>query len=171
MALLIAEGASVGYTVHNVLEYHGDLLNAKVDGIIHQCNCVSTGAIGLAKIIFKAHPEANGYRQNPDTGRFGEFNIIFVDKAPYRAVVNLYTQLYPGVPGPVELDTAEIRLEKFGNAIRELFESSYPILSSFAFPKGIGCGYAGGNWNQYRATILDVASQFPFIEIHIVEKR
>ncbi|CAE7217999.1 unnamed protein product, partial [Symbiodinium microadriaticum] len=41
----------------------GDLLQAKEDFIVHQCNCVYSGsAQGVAEAVFKAHPDADVYR-------------------------------------------------------------------------------------------------------------
>jgi O-acetyl-ADP-ribose deacetylase (regulator of RNase III) len=156
--------------MNNVKEYQGDLLDAKVDAIVHQCNCTTTGASGLARSIFDAYPDVNGYNRNPNPSRYGTFEIVYVEGAPFEAVVNMYTQLNRGHPLDDGIDTAEGRLLMFGTTLEQLLESSYPILSSFAFPKGIGCGLAGGNWSQYRSTIYQVASRLPFVEVHIVEK-
>lgn len=157
--------------VANLLEYQGDLLTADVDVIAHQCNCVSIGVAGLAAMIFKQYPEANDNLTNPNRDRYGTYILHFVQDVPFRAILNLFTQLYPGTPADIGQDTQGDRLAKFALALQTFLEDYDGIFESIAFPYMFGSGLAGGHWPAYRNSIAEFARMYRNIEFHIIEKK
>jgi hypothetical protein len=142
-------------------EYHGDLLTLKLsptEYIVHQTNCESTYAMGLAKYIFQQYPSANtyfaGYKRVPGT-------VSIHDR-----IVNLYGQNKPG-KSRTNAQTHN-RLTWFTRGLAELSDILTNNGASIAyFPYGIGCGMAGGNWNTYH-DILKEWSNHQSFEVHIV---
>uniref|UniRef100_A0A6C0EKS2 Macro domain-containing protein n=1 Tax=viral metagenome TaxID=1070528 RepID=A0A6C0EKS2_9ZZZZ len=143
----------------------GNLLEAKEDYIVHQCNCYTVTSHGLSKTIADCFPWANHYatrrrlgRRNlaieEDRDKFGSIKVI---QGPNGGgVVCLFAQLCPGKPGHYhsypnwQIDTKEERLAKFKSCLRKLgrfCQQGEDI--TVAFPYKIGCGLAGGDWNQY----------------------
>lgn len=47
----------------------GDFLSANETFLVHQCNCVTVGARGIAKAIFAKWPQANCYRNRVASGK------------------------------------------------------------------------------------------------------
>jgi len=84
-----------------------------------------------------------------------------------RYIVNLMGQYYPGGPSDEEIDTAEVRQQYFYQALQKL--ATLPNLESVAFPAGIGCGIAAGNWNWYKGTINNF-SKFIFKKQNAITK-
>jgi O-acetyl-ADP-ribose deacetylase (regulator of RNase III) len=135
----------------------GDLLTAREQFLVHQCNCVSRRAAGLAAALFARFPEADVYaarRAGHDLALFGHITV-------HGRVINLYGQIAPGRAASPDggSDTAERRLSAFKSGLREV--AALPGLRSVAFPFGIGCGLAGGNWPDYFAALQDFAARVP----------
>lgn len=135
----------------------GDLLTAKEKYIVHQTNCVSTHAGGLAYFLFKKYPYAdiyhdrteedsdiNSLRDNP-----GDISIKG-NGLDQRYIINLMGQLYPGVHNKSN-DSEMRRLEYFSTGLIKI--SKIHNLESIAFPYKIGCGLGGGDWNHYHALV------------------
>jgi O-acetyl-ADP-ribose deacetylase (regulator of RNase III) len=132
----------------------GSLLESDCQYIAHQCNCYSTRSAGLATAVFKAFPWADVYSDRPHRGNdialFGSITVHGNPSQNRRYVINIYGQLYPGKPSKGR-DPANARLEAFRNALDQI--AQLPELTSIGFPYGIGCGLAGGNWNQYQSLL------------------
>jgi len=133
---------------------NGDITKETVDGyftiICHQTNCVTTHAKGLAKAIFDAYPETNiyeaGEKRTPGS-------YIRTDTYDGKTVLHLNGQNAPG--GPSATETREQRLE-WMRKILDLVAHNYEknkLDYAFLFPKLMGCGLAGGNWDEYKALI------------------
>jgi hypothetical protein len=45
----------------NLKRYEGNLLDSDAQYIAHQCNCITTHAAGLSKVLFEKYPWANTY--------------------------------------------------------------------------------------------------------------
>jgi O-acetyl-ADP-ribose deacetylase (regulator of RNase III) len=153
----------------NLHEYEGDLLKASVSTIAHQCNVMSNKASGLAAVIFEMVPESDVYASNPNPLRFGTWDVFPVENMPFKNVLNLYTQMYPGKP-QWGADSALNRLKVFRDAVNMYLATHVGVVGSIAFPKYIGCGLAGGNWYNYRKVIQDISELHPYVEFHIIEK-
>lgn len=138
----------------------GSLLESECQYIAHQCNCYSTRSAGLATAVFKAFPWADVYsdrrRRGNDAALFGSITIHGNPQLNQRQIINIYGQLYPGKPSPVR-DSVAARLAAFRNALARI--AQIPDLTSIGFPYGIGCGLAGGDWNEYQKLLDSFAEQ------------
>lgn len=132
----------------------GNLLEAEEQYIVHQVNCVTNKAAHLAAFVFAKFPHADIYRSRK-AGEFGVPGTIVVrgDGNSERLVINSLSQYYPGSPRfPASAkDGYAARLGYFRSCLKAI--EKLPGLTSIAFPVGIGCGAAGGDWKQYRAEI------------------
>lgn len=68
----------------------GDLLTVEADLIVHQCNCVTKRAKGLAAALFAAFPEADVYALRKAKNKRGKSRPGTV--SIHGRVVNLYAQ-------------------------------------------------------------------------------
>ena len=127
----------------------GNLLDAPEDCIVHQCNCTTAGkeASGLAFDIFEKFPWANIYTTStPKEWRQPGRVVLCGDGTERRWVANLMGQRLPGRARTVD-DTSTMRQRWFQRGLDEL--SKVEHIKSFAFPHGIACGLAGGDWETY----------------------
>jgi hypothetical protein len=118
---------------------HGSLLDAE-GLIVHQCNCVSSDAKGLAKEIFNKYPSSNCYTTS---------DIRIPGRILVKGnVVNLFGQNTPGKPKTYE--TKIHREEWFQKGLDELrIYMTFHQINEVSFPFLIGCGMAGGEWKNY----------------------
>ena len=146
----------------------GDLTEQNVDYIVHQCNCTSKGAKGLAKVIFAKFPETNIYSGPRRVPKPGEIYVLPTrgESGP-QYVVNLVGQHSPGRPRKSE--TAEQRIGWFETGLETLLEEHELTDKTVAFPKNIGCGLAGGDWNEYLNVIQWFANQNRRMQVKVVE--
>lgn len=137
----------------------GDIIEYVDTGfIVHQCNCVTKTAKGLAKKIFEKYPETNIYIDNT-IRKLGD--VIIRGR-----IINLIGQYYPGKP-KYKNDTSKIRENIFSNALKKI-SIIIPEHSKIYFPYNIGCGLAGGNWNNYFDIIKLFSENNPKLNIIIV---
>lgn len=133
----------------NIVE--GDILNAKVDAIIHQVNCQGVMGAGLAKQIKDRFPLVYEYYREwckdphynppmlPRSPLLGSVQVIYPDDKSNLAIVNLFAQ------------------DKFGrskcytdyDALRECLKRVNEMFRGLvvAVPYGMSCGLAGGDWS------------------------
>ncbi len=140
------------------MEVKEDILTFDVQYIAHQCNCLSTKSLGLARLIFDKYPHSNVYTKNtPRTP--GE--IIVVGQ-----VINMFAQYWPGSPAVTNSnDTSKDRLIWFKMCLDKI--KNIDGISSIAFPYKIGCGLARGNWVHYKQLIDDFAASNRNIQVFI----
>jgi O-acetyl-ADP-ribose deacetylase (regulator of RNase III) len=127
----------------------GDLLDAPEKFICHQCNCVTKSARGLSAAIFDRFPYADAYRERGAQKSTAGTIQIRGNGADQRFVVNMFAQISGGKPKANE--SAARRVSLFRACLAEL--AKVRNLESVAFPYLIGCGMAGGNWDQYRSEL------------------
>jgi O-acetyl-ADP-ribose deacetylase (regulator of RNase III) len=123
----------------------GSILDATEEYICHQCNCTSRGASGLAKAVFRRFPWANVYNLD----RTGMLGKIIVSESPNDdgpSVVHMMAQYRP-LRAKDKDRGAMCREGLFVQCLNEV--AAIEGITSAAFPKGIGCGLAGGNWDNY----------------------
>jgi O-acetyl-ADP-ribose deacetylase (regulator of RNase III) len=136
---------------------NGDLLNATEDYIVHQCNCVSTDAKTLAKLIFDKYPYANSYKNRTVSTRSIPGTIeIFGDGKNKRFIINAYAQYYPGVT-MYPSDNKEVRIGWFWDCLDNIAQIENIRNKTIAMPYNIGCGAGGGDWIQYYNSIRSFA--------------
>lgn len=87
-----------------------------------------------------------------------------------RFVVNLLGQYYPG-KSKYDNDSPEKRLGWFKDGLKALNQLCWmdDVLASVAFPYGIGCDAAGGDWEKYRKEI-DFFSSVVKTQVFIIKK-
>ena len=152
-----ADKAAVATPRRRGVVYHrtGDLLEATDDYIVHQTNCMTRSAGGLAKAIFDKWPHANTYsgKHRRTLGRMS----VHGDGKRLRRVVNIYGQHRPGAPTNHGKDTRANRLQCFQRALRQLAHyimATRTGHATVAFPARIGCGLARGDWTKYQRALL-----------------
>lgn len=145
----------------------GDLLSANEKYIVHQANCLSHYASGIAAAIYDKFPYSNIYvnRHSPD--KPGTI-IISGNGQDERYVVNLMGQYYPGGPRKDFIDDKEARQKYFHRALIKL--AKVPNLDSVAFPFNIGCGLAKGNWEDYYYPMINNFAKFIYDEQNAITK-
>lgn len=137
----------------------GNLLDADEKYIAHQCNCVSLFSKGLAKQIFDKYPCADTYTSKKRGERLlGNISIHKIDDN--RVIINMYSQFYPGKPKHYR-DAAKLRVGYFTsclNYICSFLENR--CIKKIAMPYMIGCGLAGGNWDDYHRLLINFEKSF-----------
>jgi O-acetyl-ADP-ribose deacetylase (regulator of RNase III) len=126
---------------------NGNILDAKEQFIGHQCNCVSRGALGLAKSLFDRFPQSNIYshRPYPYVAKGDDLPGHIVIRGN---VIGLLAQYYPGRSNEKSLiDSSIVREGYFWQCLRQI--AKIENLESIAFPFRIGCGLSAGNWGKY----------------------
>jgi len=163
----------------NLYEIEGDLLECDVQYIAHQCNCVSKTASGLAGDIFKKFPWADIYSPRKkcdnlpmDGQEFGEI-VVCGDGEQERYVINMMAQYRGGgiiesVQGEDQKDGEIARKEHFMKALNKI--TKIENLKEIAFPYGVGCGIAGGDWNVY-AELIDRFVSLVDADVYIIKLR
>lgn len=131
----------------------GDLLDSDCEYICHQVNCQGRMGSGIAKQIRERWPIV--YRRyerkceifSPEE-LLGTIDLIKVNDK--HIIVNIFGQLNYGYDGKQYTD-----YKAFARALTIL---SYlpPKGASIGFPKNIGCGLGGGDWNLISAFIEQI---------------
>lgn len=162
----------------------GNLVNKVKEGyyIAHQCNMCTGMVLGVARDIYTKYPRTNkrnGKRYNLD--KFGTVEVVPVEFGNDGGVINMYAQFYPGMgyEGNIvdfkgnskeNMDSTESREEAFKKCLEAIRPSIVDgTIKKLAFPLGIGCGLAKGNWKNYNQMIEDF-SKTVNIEILYVSK-
>jgi O-acetyl-ADP-ribose deacetylase (regulator of RNase III) len=142
-----------------VIEETGNLLRSSAQFIAQQCNCRTMAAGGLAAAVFAAFPHADIYTDG--TARSpGSIHIrgggIGSGDISARGVINMLAQDLPGRPPTHKGESSQQRHLWFQQCLHAM-EAVGSKLHSVAFPYGIGCGLAGGDWHIYFAMIGNFA--------------
>jgi O-acetyl-ADP-ribose deacetylase (regulator of RNase III) len=147
-----------------LIEKDGDLLESDAQYIVHQCNCVSSSSAGIAKFIFNKYPDSNIYKTRTEPSTPGTIQVCEGE----RGIINLFGQYYPG-SSSFDNDSKELRISWFKECLNEIYRMRDKI-KSIAFPHGIGCGLAGGDWELYKQFIKKLAEHMPNTEVYIIRK-
>lgn len=128
------------------------IFNSKEKYLCHQCNCVTQRAAHLSKDVFNHYPYANVYAGRDVIDTPGSI-IVKGNGKDQRYIINMFGQYYPGTPKyPLsKTDGLKAREKYFHKCLLEI--AKIDNLESLAFPFGIGCGAAGGNWEYYFGTL------------------
>lgn len=155
----------------------GDLLESDAQYIIHQTNCVSHGASGLAYFLFDKFPYADVYAERKRDNIWHKPGNIYIRGGNGdRLVINAMGQFMPGNPsGTVQLtggvevsDTPDMRIHYFLSCMSHVMKAD--DLESIDFPYRIGCGIAGGDWVYYRKVINSFAKKVPHATVRIIKR-
>lgn len=134
----------------------GNLLEAKEKYLAHITNCISTtSAKGIAKDIFDKFPYADCYSGRTETSKAGTIDIVG-DGKDNRYIINMHAIVYPGKARyPLSsLDGLAARQKHFYHCLLRI--AQIEELESVAFPWRVGCGLAGGNWEYFLGTIVQM---------------
>lgn len=146
-----------------VHEKIGDLLEAPVNYICHQVNCMRAMNSGIAKQIRNRWPIVyNKYIDGFDTvvgNPLGMIQIIKVDD--HKAVVNMFSQLKYGYD-----HLRYTNYEAFYQCLTQI-KTCVPPGSTIGFPKRIGCDRGGANWTIIKTMIEEVLGKE--YEVYIYE--
>lgn len=138
---------SLGLLDHKLKIVKGDLLKSNADFIAHQCNCMTNKSFGLSASMFKTFPYADIYTNREKYSQLGTISV-HGDGKDQRYVINMLAQFYPGKCK--WKDTYDKRLDAFQKCLEEISRLPNMEGKSIAFPYNIGCGLAGGNWEDYQ---------------------
>lgn len=167
----------------------GDLLKSHCDYICHQVNCQGKMGSGIAKQIREKWPivyenymakckaaeesavELYGaYEMAPCGSDLLLGNIQFVplwkdfEASPiHKSVVNLFAQQYYGYDGK-----RYTSYDAFWTCLGQM-KNSIPKGATIGFPKNIGCGLGGANWNVIAAMIDAVLGEEYKVYIYELE--
>jgi O-acetyl-ADP-ribose deacetylase (regulator of RNase III) len=172
----------------NYKEIDGDLIEmfkkGEFDVIAHGCNCYATMGAGIALTVGNEFPEAKQADEDLEIPngikRLGKLSYTEIDidkKAGYDTslLFNLYTQYNPG---------RDFRMNGFIKSIKAMKKV---IKDEFSYinDKGkreflgnnvriglplIGCGIAGGDWNEVSEVIKTELSEFDVTIVHFKQK-
>jgi hypothetical protein len=134
----------------------GDIFDAKEKYLCHQCNCVTNKAAHLSKDVFTKYPYADIYSGRTEPNQPGTIEIRG-NGQDQRYVINMLGQYYPGSPKypTSSKDGTLVREKFFHKCLLEI--AKIPNLESLAFPWRVGCGAAGGIWENYLGTLTNFA--------------
>ncbi len=165
-----------------ILYESGNLLEFIEGLIVHQCNCLTVHAHGLAQTIARRFPMADLYAAREPIGKrnlaieahrgtpgtFLAVGRVVCFMAQWRPgkINSPYFGKYPESDPP---ETADQREKWFAECLAQL-ASTYKDPLEVAFPDHIGCGMAGGNWVQYERMIKEFAERLPLgSRVHIIK--
>lgn len=124
--------------------------------------------MGLAALIFHKFPWADITAKGRDVKKFGSIDIRG-NGEDERFVINMFAQVYPGrINQNSKLEDEKKRQLAFLYCLKQIGE--IPDLESIAFPYGIGCGLAGGDWEFYNRAIEAFARSCPNTKVYILRK-
>jgi hypothetical protein len=153
----------------------GNLTDATQSYIAHQCNCVTTRSHGLSAEIFYKFKFANVYERRtatkmgtncaktPDVpGTIEISRPIKETEKKHPAVIAMFAQYAPGksyawkFAYPSQHDDSEKNRLKWFKECLLLIDLDEHI-KDVAMPFKIGCGLAGGDWNDYLEAIKNAS--------------
>lgn len=145
----------------------GNILDAKEEVIVQQCNCLSVYPKGLSKSIADRFEHGNHYSSRRRIGRKNlcvkedrdePGTTVIIEGTPYIACImgqwqmgKILSSYYKGEDGIDDyLDTKQNREKWFKYGLSCLGQWCIENnIKSIAFPYKIGCGLAGGDWKKY----------------------
>lgn len=144
----------------------GDIF--KVPGVTsyaHGCNCAGAMGKGIAlQFRRKFHRMFNEYHSLCVSGNFNPGDIFPYEHAPGSYVYNLATQKHYAIKGQLA------KPEHIRKSMQRMLEHAREHnVTDIAMPK-IGAGLGGLMWDDVRSIIADVSSNYPEINLHIVEE-
>lgn len=130
----------------------GDLLDSNCDYICHQVNCQGVMGSGIAKQIRELYPEVYiSYKDICDSvealSLLGSIDIV--DVGDEHHVISIFGQLNYGYDGK-----RYTSYPAFANALAQISDV-IPDGASIGFPKNIGCGLGGADW-ECISTLIEV---------------
>ena len=138
---------------------NGNLLHATEGFILQQTNCVARRPHGLSLSIANQFPYCHVYTNRLGRGNFaldgerpvpGSLEFFRSPDGTGPTIVCLNAQYAFGTPGSYsqnkDIDSYALRIRWFKECLQTFAQCSGA--KAVAMPYGIGCGLAGGNWDQ-----------------------
>ena len=155
----------------------GSIFDGEWNGMVHCANLFHTFGAGIAKIIKQEYPIAFEVDQETDYGckyKLGWFSVgrEETDVGEIKSIFNLYAQIGIGSDGsPIGRNC---RYDHLHDGVWRICESINDDLKedeayTLAFPHGMCCGLAGGDWNIAEAILHSVSKRFPKIKFVVYE--
>jgi len=156
----------------------GDLLEAETEYIVQQNCCTAMRPHGLSQIIAARWPHIDPYSfKTRLTGNWSTIesrpvpgSIALYENECGPNVICAFAQYIHGKPGRY-VDPAGTKIPDTAVARFQYFKQCLTVIAgleptSVGFPYRIGCGLAGGNWDDYFGAITEWSAAHP--EIHVV---
>jgi O-acetyl-ADP-ribose deacetylase (regulator of RNase III) len=143
----------------NIFYINGDATSPRGDGkkiICHICNNKGRWGAGfvLALSARWKEPEATYRETNVRDLHLGNVQIVNIESEPSILVANMIAQ-HDTMPGPSGLPP--IRYGALRACLAAVNDLAFRISATLHMPR-IGCGLAGGHWEDVEKIIQDVAS-------------
>lgn len=164
--------------VGSFTEVEGNLITLANDGefdfIGHGCNCFATMGAGIALPIGIEFPEMKKADRNfeaPHAMRLGDYSSAYIRRGEVAFTgINFYSQYNPGKDFIKE--SLILGLKKFVLQHKEDYPTKRDKLAKMRFGLPlIGCGIAGGNWDEVKEIIKTELSEFDVTIVHFVENQ
>lgn len=146
--------------VINIIE--GDITQSDKDIIIQQVNCKGLMGSGLARTLLGRYPtikkEYETFRKKQlkkvgeNEGLLGMVN--YVDVYDGKIIANVFGQV--DIRKNKEDKTVYTKKESLIEGIRSVKEKAETLSLSVAIPTYIGCGLAGGDWEEIKPEIEEI---------------
>lgn len=135
----------------------GDILDANADYICHQVNCRNVMGAGVAKSIYTRYPEVKSeYHRFCALAKspydlLGQIHVVPILHTDL-SVINIFAQLNYGRENGVRYTDYQ--------ALKSALLKVNRLCSGkiVAFPYGIGCGLAGGEWVTVEKMLIQCMS-------------
>jgi len=148
-----------------IKEIKGDLLAADVKIRCHQVNCKGVMGAGIAKQVKEQYPEAfKQYKELCD--QFGSSllgHTQFVVCHDGTIIANMFAQDDYRGAGP------KTNMEALDECLSQVATFAWRVGASVGFPKLLGCGLAGGNWDEVCKLIANYFDFKGSVDCTIVE--
>lgn len=139
-----------------------NILNSTEKYILQQCNCLTVKSHGLSKTLSDKWKWADAYSNRKslnnrnlaiesDRDIPGTIKILYSEDND-KAVICMFAQWAPSLPQKYksypnsEIDTYKNRKKWFNKCLDQIKDLD---IDALAIPWNIGCGLAGGNWQEY----------------------
>lgn len=145
----------------------GDLLASDCQYICHQVNCQKKMGSGIAKQIREKWLAAYEiYMTEAKPEILGQIRFAFLrGNIPIQCVVHMFAQEYYGYDG-----RRYTSYDAFWSCLGEI-KTKVPKGRKIGFPKGIGCGLGGANWEVIRTMIEEVLGEEYEVYIYELEDK
>lgn len=137
-------------------EIIGDITDIKKGAIMHQVNCQAVMGAGVAKALYTKYPQIKrsylDYCQGKtDVQLLGSLQAIHISNE--LIVLNSYSQRYYG--NSAKTNRVYTDSDALKRNLRLLDMASQKKSIPAYVPDRIGCGLAGGDWNEIKNFILN----------------
>lgn len=139
----------------------GDITKTDKDIIVQQVNCRGRMGAGLALTLMKRYsnvrPEYIKFHKNA-TKKLNDEDLLgmvnYVDTYDEKIIANVFGQV--DIRKGAGDQTVYTKKEALFQGIEDVKNKAQILGLSVAIPTYIGCGYAGGDWNEIKSGIEEI---------------